>query len=77
MNEELDRAFRIRSDCRGYLSLPVEHRVLAAGERIVETQRPMKTGMKIGECLVQADLPIVEYRTKRSGKHSNKSTKHK
>lgn len=34
-------------------------------KRIVETQLPKKTGMDIGENLTAADLPIVEYRTKR------------
>lgn len=34
-------------------------------KRIVETEIPKKTGMAIGECLVAADLPIMEYRGKR------------
>ncbi|SDB66267.1 Phenylpropionate dioxygenase, large terminal subunit [Butyrivibrio sp. INlla16] len=34
-------------------------------KRIVETQIPKKTGTDIGECLVAADLPIIEYRSKR------------
>ncbi len=33
--------------------------------RIVETQIPKKTGRSIGEALVPADLPIMEYREKR------------
>lgn len=32
---------------------------------IVETQLPKKTGLKIGESLVQADRPIMEYRKRR------------
>lgn len=32
---------------------------------IVETQLPKKTGLKIGENLVQADRPIIEYRKRR------------
>ena len=43
-------------------------------KRVVETQRPLKTGIKIGESLVQADLPIVEYRTKRSALQNKKET---
>ena len=35
-------------------------------KRIVETQLPKKTGLAIGENLVAADLPIIEYRTKRA-----------
>jgi len=34
-------------------------------KRIVETQLPKKTGLRINENLVAADLPIAEYRTKR------------
>lgn len=35
-------------------------------KRIVETQLPKKSDLKMDECLVAADLPIVEYRAKRS-----------
>lgn len=35
-------------------------------KRIVETQAPRKTGLAIGENLVAADLPIIEYRTRRA-----------
>lgn len=34
-------------------------------KRIVITQLPKKTGLKMGENLVQADKPIIEYRSKR------------
>lgn len=34
-------------------------------KRVVETQLPKKTGLGIGENLVQADRPIMEYRKKR------------
>ena len=34
-------------------------------KRIVETQLPKKTGLSIGENLVAADLPIMEYRRRR------------
>ncbi len=34
-------------------------------KRIVETQIPKKTGIYMGENLVSADLPIIEYRSKR------------
>lgn len=34
-------------------------------KRSVETQRPVKTGLSIGENLVSADLPVIECRTKR------------
>ncbi len=35
-------------------------------KRIVETQLPKKTGLSIGESLVAADLPIMEYRRRRA-----------
>ncbi len=35
-------------------------------KRIVETELPKKTGMSIGESLLAADLPILEYRRKRA-----------
>ncbi len=35
-------------------------------KRIVETQLPKATGLSIGEDLVAADLPIMEYRSKRN-----------
>jgi len=35
-------------------------------KRVVETQLPKKSGIAIGECLVQADRPIIEYRKRRS-----------
>lgn len=34
-------------------------------KRVVETQLPKKTGLRIGENLVQADKPIIEYRKRR------------
>ena len=35
-------------------------------KRIVETQHPRKSDLKMDECLVAADLPIMEYRSKRN-----------
>lgn len=35
-------------------------------KRVVQTQRPKKSGFGIGENLVQADRPIMEYRKKRA-----------
>lgn len=34
-------------------------------KRVVKTQIPKKSGLKINENLVQADMPIIEYRRKR------------
>ena len=33
--------------------------------RVVVTQQPKASGLRIGEELIQADMPIVEYRKKR------------
>ena len=35
-------------------------------KRIVETQLPKKTGLKMKENLVKADMPIIEYRKRRN-----------
>jgi hypothetical protein len=32
---------------------------------VVTTQQPKASGLKIGEILIQGDLPIIEYRKKR------------
>jgi phenylpropionate dioxygenase-like ring-hydroxylating dioxygenase large terminal subunit len=39
--------------------------VLGQDRRVVLTQRPIKTALKMVESLVQGDLPIVEYRRRR------------
>ncbi len=39
--------------------------ILNQDKRVVITQRPKKTGLKIGETLIPADKPIIEYRTLR------------
>ena len=44
-------------------------------KRIVETQLPKKTGLDIGETLVAADLPIMEYRAGRKALQSRASEK--
>jgi len=37
--------------------------ILNQDKRVVITQRPLKSGLKIGEKLIPADKPIIEYRT--------------
>jgi phenylpropionate dioxygenase-like ring-hydroxylating dioxygenase large terminal subunit len=39
--------------------------ILNQDKRVVITQRPVKSGLKIGEKLIPADKPIIEYRTLR------------
>lgn len=41
--------------------------ILNQDKRVVLTQLPKKTGLKIGEKLIPADKPIIEYRTIRQG----------
>ncbi len=41
------------------------HIVERQDKRIVETQLPKKSGLRIGENLVPADLPIIQYRKRR------------
>ncbi len=39
--------------------------ILNQDKRVVITQKPVKSGLKIGEKLIPADKPIIEYRTLR------------
>jgi len=47
------------------LSIPFNRIVLHQDRRVVETQIPKKTMLKMDENLVQGDLPIIEYRKRR------------
>jgi phenylpropionate dioxygenase-like ring-hydroxylating dioxygenase large terminal subunit len=42
---------------------PANKVILNQDKRVVLTQRPKKTGLYIGEKLIQADKPIIEYRS--------------
>jgi phenylpropionate dioxygenase-like ring-hydroxylating dioxygenase large terminal subunit len=44
------------------MSMPFNRRVLHQDQRVVETQTPKRSDLKMGEKLVQADYPIVAYR---------------
>jgi len=44
---------------------PFNRLVLAQDKRVVRTQRPLRTWLRMGENLVQGDRPIAEYRTRR------------
>jgi phenylpropionate dioxygenase-like ring-hydroxylating dioxygenase large terminal subunit len=48
-----------------HLSMPFNRRVLRQDQRVVETQMPRRSELKIGEKLVQADYPIIAYRRRR------------
>ena len=42
---------------------PANRDILNQDKRVVLTQRPKKTGLRIGEKLIPADKPIIEYRS--------------
>jgi len=48
-----------------WLAMPFNVIVLRQDKRVVITQQPRKTALKMGEHLVQGDRPIVEYRRRR------------
>ena len=47
------------------MSMPFNRRVLGQDQRVVETQVPKRSELRMGEKLVQADYPIVAYRQRR------------
>lgn len=47
------------------LAMPFNLYIAHEDRRVVVTQQPKASGLKIGEVLIQADLPIIEYRRKR------------
>jgi phenylpropionate dioxygenase-like ring-hydroxylating dioxygenase large terminal subunit len=52
-------------DLVAWLSMPFNRRVLHQDRRVVVTQQPKRSGLRIGEKLIQGDRPIVEYRRRR------------
>ena len=48
------------------LAMPSNLYIAHEDRRVVTTQQPKASGLKIGEILIQGDLPIIEYRKKRS-----------
>jgi len=48
-----------------WLSMPFNLLIAHQDRRVVVTQRPKPSGLKIGEKLIQGDRPIVEYRRRR------------
>ena len=48
------------------LSMPSNIYIAHEDRRVVVTQTPKASGLKIGEVLIQGDLPIIEYRKKRA-----------
>lgn len=48
------------------LSMPANVFIAHEDRRVVITQQPKVSGLKIGEILIQGDLPIIEYRRRRA-----------
>lgn len=48
------------------LAMPMNLVIAHEDRRVVVTQQPKASGLKIGEILIQGDLPIIEYRRKRA-----------
>ncbi len=48
------------------LAMPSNLYITHEDRRVVITQQPKVSGLKIGEILIQGDLPIIEYRKKRA-----------
>lgn len=48
-----------------WLSMPFNRKVLHQDRRVVVTQQPKASGLRIGERLIPGDLPIIEYRRRR------------
>ena len=49
-----------------HLAMPSNVYIAHEDRRVVITQQPKPSGLKIGEILIQGDLPIIEYRKKRA-----------
>jgi phenylpropionate dioxygenase-like ring-hydroxylating dioxygenase large terminal subunit len=52
------------------LAMPSNLYIAHEDRRVVITQQPKTSGLKIGEILVQGDLPVIEYRRKRAALQS-------
>jgi phenylpropionate dioxygenase-like ring-hydroxylating dioxygenase large terminal subunit len=52
------------------LAIPSNVYIAHEDRRVVITQQPKASGLKIGEILIQGDLPIIEYRRKRAALQS-------
>jgi hypothetical protein len=55
--------------------VPFNRVILHQDRRVVETQIPKKTMLKMNENLVQGDLPIIQYRKRRCSKGKTCSRK--
>jgi phenylpropionate dioxygenase-like ring-hydroxylating dioxygenase large terminal subunit len=56
----------VLGDLFARLAMPSNIYIAHEDRRVVITQQPKASGLKIGEILIQGDLPIIEYRRKRA-----------
>jgi len=52
-------------DVVNWLSTPFNLRIAHQDRRVVVTQQPKPSSLKINEQMIQADRPIIEYRRRR------------
>jgi phenylpropionate dioxygenase-like ring-hydroxylating dioxygenase large terminal subunit len=52
-------------DLVNWLAMPFNRRIAHQDRRVVVTQRPKPSGLRVGEQLIQADRPIIAYRRRR------------
>jgi len=52
-------------DAVSWMAMPFNRVIVHQDRRVVVTQEPKRSGLRIGEQLIQGDLPIVEYRRRR------------
>lgn len=48
------------------MAMPMNVKIAHEDRRVVITQEPKASGLKIGEVLIQGDLPVIEYRRRRA-----------
>ena len=52
-------------DVLNWLSMPFNLRIAHQDRRVVVTQQPKPSGLRIGEQLIQGDRPVIGYRRRR------------
>ena len=52
-------------DLVNWAAMPFNRRIARQDRRIVVTHQPQPSGLRIGEKMIQGDLPIIEYRRRR------------
>ncbi len=53
------------------MAMPSNLYIAHEDRKVVITQQPKTSGLRIGEVLIQGDLPVIEYRKKRAALYNN------